>query len=229
MFSYYGSKSKIVEHYPTPKMDKIIEPFCGSARYACEYPEKQVLLIDKYDVVIDIWNYLIKATERDIMNLPLIDKGQDLRNFETLSKTERNFISFCIGRGSAAPRNTPGSFNNWQQDRKRISQMVGRIKHWEARLGEYEELQNEDATWFIDPPYQFGGEHYRHNSKKIDFIKLGEWCKTRDGQVIVCENSKADWMDFKRMIKLNGQMYETTEVIWTNQHSIFDNIQTSLF
>ena len=29
MFSYYGSKSKIVHLYPTPKFDKIIEPFAG--------------------------------------------------------------------------------------------------------------------------------------------------------------------------------------------------------
>ena len=30
MFSYYGSKSKIVNYYPPPKYSKIIEPFCGS-------------------------------------------------------------------------------------------------------------------------------------------------------------------------------------------------------
>lgn len=229
MFSYYGSKSKIVEHYPRPKFDKIIEPFAGSARYACEYPEKKVILIDKYEVIVDIWNYLIKATEQDIMNLPLIEKGQDLRMFEQLSKTERNFISFCIGRGSASPRNTPGSFCNWDADRKRISKLVPRIKHWECKLGSYEDLENEEATWFIDPPYQFGGEYYRHNSKKLNFEILAEWCKARLGQTIVCENSKANWMNFKPMVKLNGQMYETTEVIWTNLPSVFDNVQTSLF
>ena len=31
MFSYYGSKSKIVDYYPPPKHKKIIEPFAGSA------------------------------------------------------------------------------------------------------------------------------------------------------------------------------------------------------
>jgi site-specific DNA-adenine methylase len=34
MFSYYGSKSKIVKYYPCPAHDKIIEPFAGSARYS---------------------------------------------------------------------------------------------------------------------------------------------------------------------------------------------------
>jgi len=33
MFSYYGSKSKIVDYYPPPKHKRIIEPFAGSARY----------------------------------------------------------------------------------------------------------------------------------------------------------------------------------------------------
>ena len=30
MFSYYGSKSKIVGYYPKPEHNKIIEPFAGS-------------------------------------------------------------------------------------------------------------------------------------------------------------------------------------------------------
>ncbi len=42
MFSYYGSKSKIVKHYPPPEYDTIIEPFAGSARYALMYYNKNV-------------------------------------------------------------------------------------------------------------------------------------------------------------------------------------------
>jgi site-specific DNA-adenine methylase len=37
MFSYYGSKSKIIDHYPAPKFNKIIEPFAGSARYLASF------------------------------------------------------------------------------------------------------------------------------------------------------------------------------------------------
>lgn len=32
MFSYYGAKTKIVDYYPKPLFDKIVEPFAGSAR-----------------------------------------------------------------------------------------------------------------------------------------------------------------------------------------------------
>ena len=48
MFSYYGSKSKLVDYYPPPKFDKIIEPFAGSARYSLKYWQNDILLIDKY-------------------------------------------------------------------------------------------------------------------------------------------------------------------------------------
>jgi len=34
MWSYYGSKSKVVKHYPKPKYDLIIEPFAGAAWYS---------------------------------------------------------------------------------------------------------------------------------------------------------------------------------------------------
>jgi len=38
MFSYYGSKKKIVKYYPEPVHDVIIEPFAGAAWYSLEYP-----------------------------------------------------------------------------------------------------------------------------------------------------------------------------------------------
>lgn len=47
MFSYYGSKSKIIRYYSEPKHDIIIEPFAGSAQYAFKYWDKQVTLIEK--------------------------------------------------------------------------------------------------------------------------------------------------------------------------------------
>lgn len=37
MWSYYGSKTNIISYYPKPTEDKIIESFCGTARYALEY------------------------------------------------------------------------------------------------------------------------------------------------------------------------------------------------
>lgn len=94
MFSYYGSKSKIVDLYQPPKFDKIIEPFAGSARYSLKY-----------------------------------------------SKV---------------------------------------------------------------------------NNKHLDYPSLAEWCESRKGQTIVCENTKADWLPFIPLKEMHGQKYKTTEAVWYN-------------
>jgi len=90
-------------------------------------------------------------------------------------------------------------------------------------------LENVEATWFIDPPYEFGGHEYKCSNKNIDFDKLAEWCKERNGQAIVCENTKATWLPFKPMKEMQGTMFKTTEAIWSNIPTNFDNVQQSLF
>ena len=87
-------------------------------------------------------------------------------------------------------------------------------------------MKNTEATWFIDPPYQFGGHAYVEN--KINFNHLSNWCKTREGQVIVCENTKADWLPFKPMINNKGTHKITTEAIWSNIPTNYDNEQQKL-
>jgi len=228
MFSYYGSKSKIVDCYPPPKYDKIIEPFAGSARYALKYWQKEVLLVDKYDVITDIWTYLINATEKDILSLPEMVKGDNVDDFN-LAKVEKQLIGFCINRGSSSPKKTVQEYNTWETARIEISKNVEKIKHWKIIKDDYINIENVEATWFIDPPYMFGGEYYRHSTKNIDFVKLGEWCKNRIGQVIVCENTKADWLDFKPMVSIQGMMYKTVEAIWSNLPTNYDNVQQTLF
>ena len=48
----------------------------------------------------------------------------------------------------------------------------------------------------------------------MDYEELGQWCLDRKGEIIVCENSKADWLDFKDLAELNGQLHKTMEVIY---------------
>jgi hypothetical protein len=228
MFSYYGSKSKIVGCYPYPKHDKIIEPFAGSARYSLKHFEKDILLVDKYEVIVRIWHYLQAASERDIMDLPNVDTGENITKFN-LAPEEEWLIGFCINQGSAQPKKTAKDFNGWNQQKKWIAQTIYKIKHWKIILDDYLNIQNQLATWFIDPPYQFGGEWYMKNNKKINYDELAEWSKSRLGQIIVCENSKASWLPFKQMAEMTGSMYTTTEVIWTNQHTVYDNEQIPLF
>ncbi len=49
------------------------------------------------------------------------------------------------------------------------------------------------------------------------------------GQIIVCENIKATWMDFKPVITQRGTIKKGTEAIYTNEYSHYDNIQQELF
>ena len=47
MFSYYGSKSKIIKKYPKPIYNDIIEPFAGSSCYSIEFgKDKNVCIMD---------------------------------------------------------------------------------------------------------------------------------------------------------------------------------------
>jgi len=230
MFSYYGSKSKIVDYYPPPKHNKIIEPFCGSARYALKYWQKDVLIMDKSENLIKVWKWLQQCSKQDILGLPKLTTGLDIRKIE-LSEIERTFLSYLVASGR--PSNIVTKFmdydNGNQKVYKRIADSLELIRHWEIKLGSYTELENVEATWFIDPPYMYGGEHYKESNKSIDFIKLAEWCKTRNGQTIVCENMKADWLPFKPLTKIQGACQTNTiEAIWSNHKTNYDNEQILL-
>ena len=227
MFSYYGSKGKVVNCYPPPKHDKIIEPFAGSARYSLRFWQKDVLLVDKYPVIIEVWNYLINATEKDITGLPKMKTGDCIDNYD-LADIERKFLGFIVQTSSGMRKTVSPFVEDTEPVLKKIASQLFMIRHWKTKLGSYEDLENEEATWFIDPPYQFGGHEYKHSNKQIDFNKLGEWCKSRNGQVIVCENTKADWLPFKPMVDMQGAMFKTTESIWSNHKTNYDAVQQSL-
>lgn len=239
MFSYYGSKSKIVHLYPTPKFDDINEVFAGSARYSLRFWDRNITLIDKYPVIVEVWKYLQQASEKDILSLPKLKKGERLSEHKTLSNIERKFLGFVTVTGGASPQDKVSKFSvflsngrsedKWDYNINLVVRNLYKIRKWKIICGDYRDLKNENATWFVDPPYQFGGEHYKESSKNIDFKDLAEWCKSRKGQTIVCENTKADWMKFKPMKQMQGAIHKTTEAIWSNVPTAFDWQQRSLF
>jgi len=231
MWSYYGSKSKLVDLYPPPKYKRIIEPFAGTAKYALKYWENDVLLVDKYDVIVKIWQWLQQCSPKDILDLPEYEPKQEFD--KSLIDEQRWLIAFNCNRGTSKPTNVAGSYIDvksvWQFRKKKIAKDLHKIKHWVIQLGTYDEIPNFEASWFIDPPYKFGGEYYRFSSKEIDFEHLGNWCKERNGQSIVCENTKADWLPFKAIKTYTGQTNTTIEAIWSNHITNYDNEQMSLF
>lgn len=229
MFYYYGRKEKVFKYYPSPKNDTIIEPFAGSAVYSLKNFEKNIIILDKDERIINIWNYLKEVSSDEILSLPLLTKGQSLNDseFDSLNMVQKDLISFFTNPSSAQPKRSVGKFNIWhEKNRKRLSEDVNKIRHWEILLGDYRDIPNQEATWFIDPPYQGnGGKYYKHGNKGIDYNELSEWVQNRLGQVIVCENSEADWLPFRPLKRLQGQRHKTIEVIWENDYT--DN-QTSL-
>ncbi len=225
LWSYYGSKCKLVKYYPKPKFQTIIEPFAGSAWYSLQYPDKQVILCEKYKVVYDIWDWLIhKATSDEVLQYSDFHIGQDISDLP-ICDAHKNLIGFCINRGSSSPRRIVQKWScqvtsqpTWASTTsyalKRIAEFLPKIKHWQIINGDYSICPDVEATWFIDAPYQQGGQHYPVNN--IDYNDLAKFCTERRGQVIVCENVGAEWLDFKPLINFYGQSHNKTEAIWMN-------------
>lgn len=109
----------------------------------------------------------------------------------------------------------------WSEStRASIARSVNQIRHWKVIQGDYSCIPNIKATYFVDPPYQ----HVKgYKFEKINYNHLGNWCRTRDGQVIVCEQARADWLPFRSFrdntsgrTNKGGTRKKSTEVIWTN-------------
>lgn len=220
MFSYYGSKSKVIDLYPSPKHSKIIEPFAGSARYALKYWERDVLLVDKYELVVRIWKWLQQCSRADILSLPILEPGQSVDNFKWDCDEAKWLVGFNISTSPQQPKKTATYWKtvlrpNTQKYKLEITaNNLDKIRHWTVRQGDYIDIPNQEATWFIDAPYQYGGEHYR--VRFSEFSNLSNWSRSRLGQAIVCENTKADWLPFWPLRNMQGSKYKTTEAIWCN-------------
>lgn len=208
MFSYYGSKSKLVKLYPAPTHLQIIEPFAGSARYSLEYWNHDVTLCDLSEHVFEVWNYLIQASGKDVRSLPDVPSKVHLDTFTQLSTPERYLIGFHLCRGKAKPRKVGHGQNSWSRDRERIARDLHKIRHWKVIQAPYWSIANTRATWFIDPPYkatqQRPGNSDRYEHWSIDYDDLGRWCLERRGQIIVCEGENADWLPFELLTTTNA-------------------------
>lgn len=207
MFSYYGSKSKLAHLYPRPKHHLIIEPFAGSARYALEHWENDVILCDLSDYVVEVWRYLLAASKKDIMGLPNVPSKVHIDNFPGLTGAERYLIGFHLCRGKAKPRKTGHGQNSWARDKERIARNLHKIKHWRIEQKSYTEIENVLATYFIDPPYMVtqnrpsNSDRYEHGG--LDYTALAEWIRSRRGLVIACEGTSVDYLPFKLLTTAN--------------------------
>ena len=224
-FGYFGSKWRLAKRYPSPQHGLIIEPFAGSAQYAMMYHDKDVLLYDSDPLIVELWTYLINTPSDEILALPDLKVGQRVDDLD-IPTAAKSLVGFWLGSGLTHPNQTITAWMKnpmyqsrcqwWGQAvRERIASQQQYIRHWQVEQSSYVDLDNQHACWFIDPPYQGAGKYYRHSAKSIDFPHLGEWCQSRQGQVIVCENSGASWLPFRPLCSTRGTLKSSKEVIYT--------------
>jgi 16S rRNA G966 N2-methylase RsmD len=220
-FKRFGSKRQKAKKYPPPVHDTIVEPFAGGAGYSLEYCERKVVLVEKDTRIYQVWRWLIEdASPEDILALPVLVKGDHVDNFEWKDEGAKHLVRAWLGmHGMNKPSSWVLESNGWwsAKVRQRLADNLHIIKHWKVYHGSYETCHVDGpATWFIDPPYQANvGSKYM--DKSIDFDKLSEWCRTREGQVIVCEHPSATWLPFKELYRHIGVSKKVSkEGIWSN-------------
>lgn len=221
---YYGGKWRVAPRYPEPVHSVIVEPFAGAAGYSLRYADRDVILVDKSQDVVDTWRFLIKADPLEIRAMPArLSYGDRPEDFG-LSRGATLLLRWWCNMGSAAPCRSASrwaSEKGWNESiRERIAQQVSQIRHWRVIQGDYTQAPDVEATWFVDPPYVGAGKHYAHGDAGLDFGSLAAWCRTRRGAVVVCENTGADWLPFRHHLDAKANESATggkvsREAIWT--------------
>jgi hypothetical protein len=163
------------------------------------------VLCEADPIIASVWTYLTKVKPKEILKIPDVPIDGTVEDLN-LSQEAAWLVGFWLNRAASRPRKRP---SRWMRDgirpgsfwgdrvRQTIASQVESIRHWKVHNCSYEACPVVGpATWFVDPPYQHAGKHYTHGSEGLDFDALSEWCRSRDGQVIVCENDGADWLPF---------------------------------
>lgn len=215
-FSFFGSKYRLAPLYPAPTHDIIVEPFAGSAGYSLLHHDRAVVLNDLDPTIAALWRWLIGVSEDDVYALPDLPRGTTVDDLD-VPQEAKHLIGFWVTESQTYPSRyhlSPTRGGRWdERKRELIAGQLTHIRHWRVKEGPYHALADEEATWFVDPPYVLAGKRYR--TPALDFGALGRWCLTRPGQAIVCESNGADWLPFTHLRDAkNGSNRDYAEVIY---------------
>jgi site-specific DNA-adenine methylase len=227
-FGFYGGKWRdSAKHYPAPSHPTLVEPFAGSAGYAVRHSERAVILCEADPVIASVWDYLIRVSSAEVLAIPDVPVGGCVDDLK-IPPEARRLVGFWLNRGVSRPTRQPSSWMRkgawpncfWGEHiRTRIAGQVDAIRHWEIHNVSYERCPFAgEATWFVDPPYAEMGKHYTFGSSGIDYANLGDWCRNREGQTIVCENEGAEWLPFEPLsaVKTTRAGRRSREAVWLN-------------
>ncbi len=230
MFYFYGAKRAMARWYPDPEFPLVVEPFAGSAQYAMHAlrhgKAERAVLYDSDPRVVEIWHRLLSMSPEDVLALPPIEAG--VRTSDPMHIVVAASNSWGRVKGMTV---TPRMAKRWETMKANIAAelplVLGKV---EIYLGDYTLAGiHGEATYFVDPPYQpqaddvwwRKGQGYPkgHDARSLDFVALGEWCRSRSGQVIVAEQDGATWLPFLPLRGLrDSQGTHRKEVIWTKEN-----------
>lgn len=229
-FYYYGAKGRLAGQYPPPTHGTIIEPFAGSAAYSMEYVNRQaverVILIEKDPRVVETWRKLLAMSVEEVLSYPIPQAGERTEDFLIMTCAHSNAVAGC----------TYMTVTNRMAEQvakmfRRIARVLEAAKEKvEITQGDYRDTPDIEGTWFIDPPYSLTGRGAEGNNRPqglgyargcrsdgIDFEALGEWCRSRMGQKIVCEYAGATWLPFRPLEgggAFDSMSRSAGEVVW---------------
>jgi len=222
-FAYFGAKHKLASGYDPPLYDTIIEPFAGSAGYSCRWASHstRIILVEKDARVVELWRELQEMTPAglDLIESQLAD-DRCTHPFLGALAGSKGLAGALSGKSQKV---TPRMSKDWPSTRSRIEKTLLRLRSWEIIHGDYTDAPDTEATWLIDPPYQpllsdaphAAGNAYREGAQGIDYQYLANWCRTRRGQVMVCEQEPAAWLPFvTHQTHMTATGIERVEVLW---------------
>lgn len=232
-FSYYGAKYQVAKHLGAPRHSVVIEPFAGSACYSTRWGVKKAKLYDLSEDICLIWDFLIHSSSRDIKSIP--DFFECESQLGKLSKGAELLCRFWVAKGRAEPssklspwymqyRNSADCRVWGPSVKNRIVTQKPLIELWTIENLSYEKIPVQEAHWHIDPPYNNApGSRYPHS--EIDYEHLSNWCRSLPGEVDVCENSGADWLDFSdlcEVVSSRGRRsgHKSKEAVWRKQSTL---------
>lgn len=225
MFYFYGGKRRLARAYPGPKHKVVVEPFAGSAAYSVLHLGargsivERAILIEKDPRVCEIWEQLLAMEPEEVLNYPIPEAGDRTSDFLLMTAACSNRIA-----RTAEMRVTKRMPVVIKRMLRQIAAVLPDVKgKVEIIQGDYSEAPDIEATWFIDPPYHVNGRPQSRgmgyaegcNSASLNYPALGEWCRARRGQKIVCEQAGADWLKFEHLRWARDSIgNKAAEVVW---------------
>lgn len=239
VLSYFGSKYSSAERYPAPRGTTIVEPFAGSAGYSCHYADRRVILGESSPVMAQLWKWLIGAEVSEILELP-VPSGEEIKGGQwvvpnNLRPEASWLIGLWVNPNSSMPKKKMSRFTSgvWSAGKRaEIAGVVagGWVKHWQVHMVEWQAwmdvgflkkvgVKAAEVTWFVDPPYQKMANYYAGKLPQAGFRQLGGWCRSVEGQVIVCEQARdadnvPDWLPFRELGLVQTRDGTSRELIW---------------